>query len=83
MNKWIAYFLISIPVSFSLIKIIELKNEYLFWTYFGIMGISALVSRWFIVYDKKNKLLKMIEHVGMILTISLFMSSFLNWFLNL
>lgn len=78
MNRWLAYFLISIPVSIVLMKIIESKNEVLFWTYFAVMGISALISKWFSFTEKKNIFLKTINHIAMVSTISLFLWSFFH-----
>ncbi len=82
MNRWLAYFLISIPISIVLMKIIESKNEVFLWTYFAVMGISALISKWFSFSEKNNKFLKITYHIGIISTMSLFLWSFFYWIFN-
>ena len=82
MNRWLAYFLISIPLSLALVKIIEFKNEVLLWIYIGLMLISTLITKWFKYSDNKNKFIEMNEHLTMILGTTLFMWYFIYWILN-
>ncbi len=82
MNRWLAYFLISIPLSLALVKIIEFKNEVLLWIYIGLMLISTLITKWFKYSDSKNKFIEMNEHLTMILGTTLFMWYFIYWILN-
>jgi len=71
-NKWMICLLISIPMTFGLIKILEYKNEILFWTYMGIGGISALIMRWAGNTDNKSKFLKIIQYIALTCAITLF-----------
>lgn len=82
MNKWIAYILISIPLSLVLIKIIELKNEVLLWSYIGLMLISTLITKWFKFSENKNKILEINEHLTMILGTTMFLWYFIYWILK-
>ncbi len=82
MNKWIAYLLISIPLSLALFKIIEFKQEVLLWCYVGIMLISTLITKWFKYSDKKNKFIEMSEHLTMVLGTTMFMWYFIYWILK-
>ena len=67
------YIAISIPLAFLLMKVIELKYNLIFWIYFAIMGVSALISEF---YDgeeehKKNKFVKIADHLTFICFITL------------
>jgi len=72
--------LISIPMTFGLIKILEYKNEILFWTYMGIGGISALIMRWAGNTDNKSKFLKIIQYIALTCAITLFSWGIWNYF---
>ncbi|MCH2232427.1 MAG: hypothetical protein MK105_18975 [Crocinitomicaceae bacterium] len=81
-RKWIMCFLISIPMTFGLIKILEYKNETLFWIYMGIGGISAIIMRWVGNTDGKTKFLKIIEYVALTCAITLFYWGIWNYFFS-
>ena len=73
LRKWINYFLISIPMTFGLIKIIENKWEVIFWTYFAIGGVSALITRWHGYSSNKSNWLKIAEHICFVFAITMFL----------
>ncbi|MCB9325612.1 MAG: hypothetical protein H6571_17875 [Lewinellaceae bacterium] len=79
-QKWMICFLISIPMTFGLIKILEYKNEILFWSYMGIGGVSALIMRWVGGTEDKSKFLNIVEYVALICAITLFSWGIWNYF---
>jgi len=70
------YLISAIVLTYILIKSIETLNSTFFWTFIIVMGISAIITRWFSYSDKKNNLIKVIEHITYICTLTLF----LFWF---
>jgi len=80
--KWIICFLTSLPLTFVLIKILENKNETLFWTYMGIGGLSALIMRWIGNTDEKSKFFEIVEYLALTFAITLFSWGIWNHFFN-
>ena len=72
------YLLIAIPLAFLLMKVIELKYTKIFWTYFAIMGISAIVADFSDMEpeEKKSQFMKITEHVAYITFITLMILPF-------
>jgi hypothetical protein len=70
------YLILGIGLTFILIKSVETLNSKTFWTFFIVMGISAILFRWFGYSNKKTNLIRIIEHVLYICTLTLF----LFWF---
>jgi len=70
-KRLVIYFLISIPMAFALMKIIEFKITWVFWLYIGIMGISGFIAEEFLYSQKKSKFIKITEHVAFISAITL------------
>jgi len=68
------YIILSIGLTFILVKSIESKNSIVFWTFMGTMGVSAIIARWFDYYEKKNKIVKIIEHIAYICFFTLILS---------
>lgn len=81
-KKWLNYFLISIPMAFILMKIIDYKCEVIFWIYLAIMGISAIITRWFGHSNEKSKFVRMVEHICFVCSITLFLWYFAFTFLS-
>lgn len=73
-------FLISIPMTFGLIEIIENKNEILFWTYMGIGAVSTTIMRWVGNTDDKIKFFKINKYVALTCAITLFYWGIWNYF---
>lgn len=67
------YLLISIPLAFLLMKVIELKYTKIFWSYFAIMGISAIIADFNDMEpeDQKTNFIKIVEHIAFITFITL------------
>ena len=55
---------------------IELKTEWLFWTYFGIMGVSSIIARWYSTSDNKSRFVQMVKHTAYICTLTLLLLYF-------
>lgn len=79
-RKLIMCFLFSVPMTLGMVKILENKNEFLFWTYMGIGGVSALIMRWVGNTDNKSKLLKIVEYIALTWAITLFLWGIWNYF---
>ena len=63
-KRWGIDLLISVPCAFLFMKVIELKYTFLFWSFYAIMAISALICEWYehVPYSKKTKFQKISEH---------------------
>ena len=48
---FLMHVLVSIPLAFALMKVIEYKYTTVFWSYFAIMGISAIIADWNDLYE--------------------------------
>ena len=70
------YLISATGMTYILIKSIETLNNTFFWTFIIVMGISAIITRWFSYSDKKNNLIRVIEHITYICALTLF----LFWF---
>ncbi|GAB1856111.1 hypothetical protein MHTCC0001_09460 [Flavobacteriaceae bacterium MHTCC 0001] len=70
------YFILAVGLTYILIKSVETLNYKIFWTFMIVMGISAIITRWFSYSDKKNNLIRVIEHITYICALTLF----LFWF---
>ncbi len=59
------YLLISIPCAFLFMKVIELKYTKLFWSYYAIMGITALITEWndYVPYHERTTFVQRCEDV--------------------
>jgi len=71
-KKWIIYVLISIPMAFGLIKVIEYKYKIIFGIYIAAMGISAIIVRWSGYSGKKSNVIRTAEYVCFVSAITLF-----------
>lgn len=73
LKKMFVYLLISIPLAFLLVKIIELKYTRMFWGFMAILGITGFLADWYDgePEDKKNNFIKMVEHIAFISFITL------------
>lgn len=69
-------FLISIPTSFILFKVLESKNETIFWVYLAIMFVSTLIARFFSNREKESKFVQIARHVAFVLFFSLMSMNF-------
>jgi len=82
LKNWIIrgsiYILLSTPLAFLLMKVIEFKYTTIFWTYFAIMGISALIAEFYDTEpeEKKSAFIKITEHVAFITFIALMIRYF-------
>jgi len=74
------YLLASIPCAFLFMEIIELKYTILFWSFYAIMAISALIVEWndYVPYDKKTTFQKRTEDVALISFLTL-----MSWYLGM
>ena len=83
LKKTVIYVLISIPLSFLLIKVIELKYTNLFWSFMAILGVSSIIAEWFLYEpeNKKGRFVKTMEHIAYISFIVLiFQWVYFMWF---
>ena len=83
LKKMFIYVLISLPLTCLLIKVIELKYTTLFWCFMAILGISGFIAEWYLfeAENKKNRFVKMSEHIAIISFIALmFMWFYFVWF---
>lgn len=69
-------FLISVPTSFTLFKVLESKNETIFWIYLATMFISTLIARFFSSREKESKFVQMARHVAFVSFFSLVLMNF-------
>ncbi len=67
-KKMVFYLLISIPLAFLFIKVIELKYTKIFWIFMLVTGISGFFAEWFIGYreEEKSQFIKVAEHLTFI-----------------
>lgn len=70
------YLIIATGLTFLLIVSKEQKFDAIFWLYIGIMGISAIIARFFNHSVKKSKIIRVSEHIAYICFITLM----LLWF---
>jgi hypothetical protein len=59
------YTVISIPLALLFLKVIELKYTVIFWSFYAIMGVSAIIAEFYIYEpdDTKSPFGKIIEHI--------------------
>lgn len=81
-KKILISFLISIPTTIGMIKVIENKWEVIFWTYMGIGTLSAIITRWYGFDNKKSKFLKTVEYIFWVSAITLLLMGIWIYFLG-
>ena len=69
-------------MAWGLLKVIEYRNEFLFWVYIGIGGISATTIRWVGNASNKSKSLKIVEYIVLTWAITLFLCVFWEHFFS-
>ena len=81
LKKMLIYTLISLPLTFFMIKVIELKYTKIFWTFMVVMGISGFIADWYEAEEEKSRFVKMMEHIAIIsFMVLMFQSLYFNWF---
>ena len=78
-RPWLIYLVATILSTFALMKTIESKNEIFFWTYFTVVGISTLVTKWYSFSKKRNLFIIAMEHICIVFGLTLFLWGFINW----
>ncbi len=73
-KRLILYLILSVGLTFVLVKSIESKNNIVFWVFMGTTGISTITARWFSYSEKKNKIIKNIEHIAYICLLTLILT---------
>jgi hypothetical protein len=79
-KQWKNYFLSGIICAILLLSFIRMKYVILFWSYFAIMGISALISEWYMYSDYEHKYLDVVQFIFFASTFGLFMWPIFNYF---
>lgn len=74
------YILISIPCALLLQKVMELKYTKIFWSYFAVMGISAIIAEFYTeeLEYKNKRWVRIIAHIAYISFLTLMMWWFLH-----
>lgn len=70
---WWRYILLSIPIAYLLSLVIQFKLTWVFWSYFAIMGVSALIAKWNVGEENKSNFISYSVHTAMICAFTLFM----------
>lgn len=60
-------------MTFLLSMVIRYKLTFLFWSYMAVMGISALITKWYTGEEDKNKFTSYSVHTAMVCAFTLFL----------
>ncbi len=79
---WWRYILLALPLSVLLGLVIKYKLTFFFWSYFAIMGISALIAKWYSGEENKNRFIAYSVHTAMVSVFALFMWGGVNYLIK-